>query len=275
MPTLVLLAGALALGGAFLWLEARLKHPLVEVALFANRTFAIACLCSFLFYAANFGALPYLSLFTQNFLGFGPLEGGLAFIPSTLPVALMMLFGGGLAQRHAARIGVLFAIAGLCLIAAGLLIVFTLTPAAGYWLGLLPSYVVRGLGIGLMVSATSYAAVSALPPEKSGLTSGTLSMARQVGTAFGVGLCAMAYTNALQSALPPAAAGNAPALAAAVRFHVATPPDVPAALMPSLAQAIVDGLIGLSIVTTLIFGVVVALTFLIRRPPRLTLAPAA
>lgn len=273
-PTLVLLAGALALGGAFLWLESRLKHPLVEVALFANRTFAIACLCSFLFYAANFGALPYLSLFTQNFLGFGPLEGGLAFIPSTLPVALMMLFGGGLAQRHAARIGVLFAIAGVCLIAAGLLIVFTLTPAAGYWVGLLPSYVVRGLGIGLMISATSYAAVSALPPEKSGLTSGTLSMARQVGTAFGVGLCAMVYTNALQSALPPAAAGNAPALAAAVRFHVAAPPDVPAALMPSLAQAIVDGLIGLSIVTTLIFGVVVALTFLIRRPRRLTLAPA-
>ncbi len=273
-PTVALLVGAVLFAGAFVWLEARLKTPLVDISLFANRTFAIACLCSFLFYAANFGALPYLSLFTQNFLGFSPLEGGLAFTPSTLPVALMMLFGGALAQRHADRIGVLFAIAGICLIAAGVLLIFSLTPENGYWIGLLPSYVVRGVGIGLMISATSYAAVTALPPEKSGLTSGTLSMARQVGTAFGVGLCAMAYTHALQTALPPAAVGNAPALAAAVRFHVAGPPDVPASLGPALGHAITDGLVGMSVMTTVVFAAVVALTFFIRRPKKLVLAPA-
>ncbi|MEO8559808.1 MAG: MFS transporter [Rhodospirillales bacterium] len=273
-PTLVLLGGAVVFGLAFVWLESRLKHPLVEVSLFANRTFAIACGCAFLFYAANFGALPYLSLFTQNFLGYGPLEGGLAFIPATAPVAVMMLFGGTLAQRHADRIGVLFAISGICLMAAGIYLIFMLTPEHGYWLGLLPSYVVRGVGIGLMISATSYAAVTALPPEKSGLTSGTVSMARQVGTAFGVGLCAMAYNNALQSALPPAAAGNAPALAAAVRFHVAGPPDVPASLAPALGQAIVDGLIGMTVMTTAVFALVVALTSFIRRPKKPRLAPA-
>jgi hypothetical protein len=134
--------------------------------------------------------------------------------------------------------------------------------------GLLPSYLVRGIGIGLMVSATSYAAISALPPQKSGLTSGTLSMARQIGTTFGVGLCAMAYTHGLQSALPPAAAGNAPALAAAVRFHVADASVLPAELAPAVGQAIVNGLIDISIISTLVFAIAVGLTFFIRRPNR-------
>ena len=272
-PTLALLLGSALIFAVFVWLERRLKVPLIDVSLFANRTFAIACACAFLFFAGNFGALPYLSLFTQNFLNFGPLEGGLAFVPACVPVAVMMLYGGALAQRHAERIGVIFAIAGLCLIAAGVYLIFVLTPETGYWLGLLPSYLIRGIGIGLMVSATSYAAISALPPQKSGLTSGTLSMARQVGTAFGVGLCAMAYTHGLQSALPPAAAGNAPALAAAVRFHVADPSVLPVELAPAVSQAIVNGLIDISIVSTLVFAIAVGLTFFIRRPNRPKQAP--
>ena len=217
---------------------------------------------SFLFFVGNFGALPFLSLFTQNYLGFGPLEAGLAFIPATLPVAVALLVGGSIAQKHAERIGVVFAIAGACLIAAGVWVIFVLTPESGYWLGLMPSYVVRGIGIGLMISATSFAAVSALPPQKSGFASGTLSMARQVGTAFGVALCAAVYVDALGAALPPAAAGNAPTLAAAERFLV----RAPEALQPLVGQAIVDGLVWMTVVTTAVFAVAVALTLLIRRP---------
>ena len=113
-----------------------------------------------------------------------------------------------------------------------------------------------------MVSATSFAAVSALPPQKSGFASGTLSMARQVGTAFGVALCAAVYVDALGAALPPAAAGNAPTLAAAERFLV----RAPEALQPLVGQAIVDGLVWMTVVTTAVFAVAVALTLLIRRP---------
>jgi hypothetical protein len=193
-------------------------------------------------------------------MGFGPLEAGLAFLPSTLPVAVTLLLGGALAQKHAARIGVIFAIAGACVIVAGLWLLVVLTPESGYATALLPSYVIRGIGIGLMVSATSFAAVSALPPQQSGFASGTLSMARQVGTAFGVALCAAVYVDALGAALPPAAAGNAPTLAAAERFFVRAPQE----LQAQVAQGIVDGLLWMTAVTTLVFAVAVALTLLMR-----------
>lgn len=262
IQTLALLLSGACVGYGFVAWQKRAATPLIDLSLFFNRTFAISCAVSFLFFAGNFGALPFLSLFMQNYLGFGPLEAGLAFLPSTLPVAITLLIGGSIAQKYAARIGVVFAIAGACLIAAGVLLTFTLTPESGYWIGLLPSYVIRGFGIGLMVSATSFAAVSALPPQKSGFASGTLSMARQVGTAFGVALCAAVYVDALSASLPPAAAGNAPTLAAAERFFV----RAPEALQAATGQAIVDGLIWMTVVTTAIFAIAVVLTLFIRKP---------
>lgn len=263
----LLLSGAFFFYAFVVW-QKRASVPLIDLSLFFNRTFAVACAVSFLFFAGNFGALPFLSLFMQNYLGFGPLEAGLAFLPSTLPVAVTLLLGGAIAQRHAARIGTVFAIAGACLIAAGVLMVVLLTPESGYWVGLLPSYVVRGIGIGLMISATSFAAVSALPPQKSGFASGTLSMARQVGTAFGVALCAAVYVDALGAALPPAVASNAPTLAAAERFFVRAPQELQAAT----GQAIVDGLVWMTIVTTAVFALAVALTLLMKGPRREALA---
>jgi EmrB/QacA subfamily drug resistance transporter len=261
MQTWALLLSGAFVGYTFIVWQKRAAVPLIDLSLFFNRTFAIACAVSFLFFAGNFGALPFLSLYMQNFMGFGPLDAGLAFLPSTLPVAITLLIGGSIAQKHAARIGVVFAIAGACVIVAGVWLALVLTPQSTYWDALLPSYIIRGIGIGLMVSATSFAAVSALPPQQSGFASGTLSMARQVGTAFGVALCAAVYVDALSAALPPAAAGNAPTLAAAERFFV----RAPEALQPAVAQAIVDGLIWMTVVTTAIFAVAVALTLLMRK----------
>lgn len=261
MQTWALLLSGAFVGYGFVAWQKRARVPLIDLSLFFNRTFAVACAVSFLFFAGNFGALPFLSLFMQNFMGFGPLEAGLAFLPSTLPVAITLLLGGALAQKHAARLGVIFAIAGACVIVAGLWLILLLTPESDYASALLPSYVIRGIGIGLMISATSFAAVSALPPQKSGFASGTLSMARQVGTAFGVALCAAVYVDALSASLPPAAAGNAPTLAAAERFFIRAPQE----LQAQVAHGIVDGLVWMTVVTTLVFAAAVALTLLMRK----------
>lgn len=258
-----LLASAAVLAG-FVALERRLAAPLVDLSLFATRNFAVACAVAFLFFAGNFGALPYLSLFMQNYIGMGPLIGGLAFIPSTLPVAVMLVAGGMIVQRHAARMGWIFAFAGATSIVGGLLIVLLLRVDSSYAEVLLPSFVVRGIGIGLMVTSTAIAAVSALPPQKSGLASGTLSMARQVGTAFGVSICAAVYASTVQSSLAPLAAGGASALEPVARLRPVADP----ALHDASRQAIVDGLIEMSWITTLIFAAAVLLTLLIRSRAR-------
>jgi hypothetical protein len=62
----------------------------------------------------------------------------------------------------------------------------TLTPQSTYVGGLLPTFLVRGLAIPVVSSCTTLAVMSAVPTKLSGLASGTLGMARNIGTAFGV-----------------------------------------------------------------------------------------
>jgi hypothetical protein len=86
---------------------------------------------------------------------------------------------------------------------------------SGYVDGFLPAFLLRGLGIGLVMSATSYAVVSSMPIEKSGLASGTLTMARNIGTSLGVAIFGAVFLHSVHtnvagdlSTLPPAEAAR-------------------------------------------------------------------
>ena len=51
---------------------------------------------------------------------------------------------------------------------------------------LLPAFVLMGIGMALVMSPMSTAAMNAVPPQKAGVGSGMLSMSRMVGGTFGV-----------------------------------------------------------------------------------------
>jgi Na+/melibiose symporter-like transporter len=121
-------------------------YPLVDVRLFRNAQFAMACLSAFLFSAAVFGTQPFTSLFMQNSLGFSPLEGGLGFLPATALVATLMPFSGVLAQRLGTRIRLLL-IAGSASVAISFVYLLLLTPEDGYLSGL--ALIVRAAGLGI------------------------------------------------------------------------------------------------------------------------------
>lgn len=120
----------------------------------------------------------------QNYLGFSALEGGLAFLPATALVAMLMPVSGILGQRLGHRIRYLI-ILGSASVAISFIFLLRFNVDSGYADGLLPAFFLRGLGIGLVMSATSYAVVSAMPVQKSGLASGTLTMARNIGPQVG------------------------------------------------------------------------------------------
>ena len=78
----------------------------------------------------------------------------------------------------------------------------TLTPQSTYVGGLLPTFLVRGLAIPIVSSCTTLAVMSAVPTKQSGLASGTLGMARNIGTAFGVAVLSQVYLFHTNSTLP-------------------------------------------------------------------------
>ncbi len=185
----------------FILIEQRVKAPLVDLTLFRTPAFVIACLSAGLFSMAVFGSQPFTSLLMQNYLGFSPLQGGMAFLPATALVALLMPVSGILGQKLGHRMRYII-IAGSLSVAVSFLYLLGMDTDSTYMNGLFPAFLFRGLGIGLVMSATSYAVVSSMPVTKSGLASGTLTMARNIGTSAGVAIFGAVFLHSVDTNLP-------------------------------------------------------------------------
>jgi DHA2 family methylenomycin A resistance protein-like MFS transporter len=246
------LAGGPALLGLFCIVELRRSDPLVDIRLFRNRTFTVACLSAFLFSAAVFGSQPFTSLFMQNYLGLSALQGGLAFVPATALVALLTPFSGVIGQRMGHHLRLLLA-GGAVAVAFSFVYLLWITPESHYVDGLLPAFLLRGLGIGLVMSASSLAVMSAIPLSRSGLASGTLTMCRQAGTAVGVALMGAVFLHHVRTDLPGrldgASAEEAGAIQTAAQHFIASGQG---ATLTASQDAIVEGFILLAVAGLLI-----------------------
>src|SRR5438132_7466288 len=84
-------AVAIALVGAFLLLEARIRNPLMPLSIFRSRTRAVANASRALFAVGLFGAFFMGALFFQRVLGYSAIRVGLAFLPLNVPIGLFSL----------------------------------------------------------------------------------------------------------------------------------------------------------------------------------------
>jgi MFS family permease len=85
-------------------------------------------------------------------------------------------------------------LAGLALVAAGLLVFRTAPLNASYVTDLLPVMLLLGVGAGLVFPALMTLAMSGATPEDSGLASGLVNTTQQVGGALGLAVLATLAT---------------------------------------------------------------------------------
>lgn len=175
-------AGGVALAGvvAFVVAERRAVRPMLPLGLLRSRAFtgsnAVAGAMNLVGLGMNF----VLGLYLQDVLHLSPVRTGAALLPYFAPLALLAPVTGRITARLGPRPPM---IAGLLVGAAGLL-ALPLMPA-GY-AGLVPSMLGIGIGMGLLTAAVVTAAMSAVPPDRSGLASGVNNTARQAAGAIGV-----------------------------------------------------------------------------------------
>ena len=186
--------GAVAVGllVAFVVRQSTAANPLIPLRMFASRTVTVANLAMVLMVAGIFGMFFLGALYLQRVLGYDAVEVGLAFLPVAVGIAAVSV---RLAPRMIMRSGAKATmIAGLVLVAAGL-VVFCRAPVnAGYISDLLPVMVPLGIGAGLVFPALTTLAMSGATPEDSGLASGLVNTTRQVGGALGLSVLATIAT---------------------------------------------------------------------------------
>ena len=266
-------AAGLVLLAAFVYVEQRVRYPLVELALFRSGTFVMACLSALLFSLAVFGTQPYTSLFMQNYWGFTPLQGGFGYLPSTALVALMMPASGIIGQRLGSRLRLLVVI-GSVLVGLSFLYMLRLDSSSNYAVGFLPPFLIRGAGIGLVMSASSLAVMSAVPLAKSGLASGTLTMARNIGTSMGVALMGAVYLSHVDGAVATRVGSTSPDQLA--RLKAGVDHFVPAgqgSVNAVMRQIIVEGFVRTAVVASLVCVVATLAAFFIRHSLSVTVPP--
>ncbi len=176
---LVLSVVALA---AFVVIERRVPAPVVELPLFASRNFVGTNLVALIVTFAMLAQFFFVTLYIQDVLGYSPVETGLRFLPATLMIVLIAPLAGRLTDRIGPRwlIG-----AGLTIVSISLFWLTTIDTATTYG-DIWPSFVLMGIGMALVMSPMSTAAMNAVAVEKAGVASGILSMNRMVGGTLGI-----------------------------------------------------------------------------------------
>ena len=174
-------AAAVALAG-FAVVELRSGEPMVDFSFFTSRSFLGANVVAFVVSFAMLATFFFLALYLQNINGYSPLEAGVRFLPSTAVIIVLGPIAGRLTDRIGPRPLMTL---GLLLVSASLFWQGHLAVDTSYGF-LVGAFVLLGLGMGLVMSPMSAAAMNAVAPQKAGVASGILSMSRMVGGTFGV-----------------------------------------------------------------------------------------
>ncbi len=209
------IAVALILG--FIVNEAYAAHPLMPLSIFRIGNVAAADLVQLPITASMFSMFFFLSLYVQNMLGYSPLKSGLAFLPTSIVIGV----SATLAPRLIQKIGykTILVVAPL-LLACGLLI-FTHTTMGGAYLDILPGIMMMAVGLGFCFVSITLAATTGIPPQESGLASGLLSTAQQIGGSLGLAILSSVAAAKTASVMLDNAAPGSIATATLQGFHSA------------------------------------------------------
>jgi EmrB/QacA subfamily drug resistance transporter len=174
-------AGVLLVG--FVAIEHFSKEPMLPLTLFKEARFTGPQVVVFGIASTFFAGFLYATLYLQGIVGLSPIRTGLAYLPGTFLVFIVSGASAGLLTRVKPA---LLATVGLALLAIGMYVMGLTTHVDSGWTAILPGLLIASVGCGLVNPAGSALALEALPPEQSGLASGTSDTFRQTGVAIGI-----------------------------------------------------------------------------------------
>ncbi|MDN0198827.1 MFS transporter [Streptomyces sp. S.PNR 29] len=188
-----LVAGVVLLAAFTVW-QTRSSHPLLPLRVLLDRNRGASFIAVLISGAGMFGVFLFLTYYLQQSLGYTPIETGLAFLPMTGALVISSTLATSVLIP---RVGPKPVVPlGMGLAATGMVWMTALDLHSSYVTDILPTLVVVGLGLGLVMPPGMSLAVTGVDAEHSGVASATVNAMMQVGGSIGTALLNTLATSA-------------------------------------------------------------------------------
>ena len=199
-----LVVGALAIGAFSLVLllivERRVSNPMLPLALFRARPFALANILTLLLYAALGVVLFLVPLNLIQVQHYTATAAGAALLPFPVMMFVLSRWSGGLVARVGSRLPLTM---GPAIAALGL--AFYARPGIGgtYWTTFFPAVVVLGFGMAVTVAPLTTTVMSAVDPRHAGVASGVNNAVARVAGLLSVAVFSVALAQTFDARVRP------------------------------------------------------------------------
>ena len=180
----------------FIVVERRAAEPVLPLALFRNKVFAVASAIGFIVGFALFGVTTFLSSFLQVVNGASPTLSGLRLLPLMVGLLTTSITSGQLITRWGRY--KIFPIIGTALMTLGLFLLSYMNEQTSVVVSSL-YMLVLGLGLGLVMQVLVIAVQNAVDYRNLGAATSGATFFRSIGGSFGMEVFGTIFSNLLAS----------------------------------------------------------------------------
>ena len=188
--TIVSFALAIVLLVSFVFVEQRVRQPLLDLSLLEHRGRAASLVVMGLIVGVHFAMLFLLVQYFQRVLGMGALVAGLAFLPLTFSILGLTQFVPAFIRKVGS--GKLLTLGSL-LVAVSFVLFATLDTSSTYFGGVFLALLLHSIGVALVFTPGTVMIMDGVATDKTGSMSGFLQMVQQVGGSLGIAVIVAVY----------------------------------------------------------------------------------
>ncbi len=169
---------------AFIMVEKRREHPLLQLQIFENKLFSLSIFCGFLSFVAIFCSIIIQPFYLQDVLKFSPATTGLILMIYPLILSIVAPISGHLSDKIGSEI---LTFIGLLLTSVALLLMSTLNENS-HIITMVIFIAAMSIGNGLFQSPNNSLVMSTVPKDKLGIAGSVNALVRNLGMVCGIAL---------------------------------------------------------------------------------------
>jgi DHA2 family multidrug resistance protein len=184
--TVIVVLAIVAAAGliALILRELHAEHPIVDLYVFKDRSFATGVFLMTVLGFVLYGSLVLLPIMLQTLLGYSAVEAGEAMAPRGIGSLIMMPLVGALTSKIDAR---KLLMAGLVVGGVTMIWLGQLNLNAGYWDIFWPQFL-QGAGMALLFVPLTTVSMATIAPQRMGNATSLFNLMRNIGGSVGIAL---------------------------------------------------------------------------------------